>query len=568
MTAIFLMGTHSAIFGPSKYGLLPELLPEKKLSWGNGVLELGTFLAIILGHGRRRFLFGNQFSRRPGGRASSSSPWRFSDCLPAWASRMSPLRLRRKNFGNFLGDLFSQIHLMRQDRVLWLACLGNTYFSPSSAAHSLSGRVRSRRRMFTPKEHQPFSRSRSRSASAWAVSRRAIFPAAKSNTASCRSARSGLTVFAASSGATDQPSSRLAAAGAARVLRRLFHRADFRAAAAPPKQGTKGAVLAGGEPALVRRHVSGVGRFLLVLTSPLQFAAPHFLVTAVMTLAATDLRHVAVAGCVAAFPVVGAHADALSHSRRRPRQHSRQRRRAVRLQPRFVRGRAAAHRLHRPARALHHVQGHLRKTLGETVCENPPRHSHFVRTTSARNAQVAANRQRRHQQRRGRLHLCRRPDHAHRPTAAVPARLRAHHERRGRADHPRRARRRLGQHLQLRETALPLEAAAPHSVSRHGQFRQADAAHGNAVRGAPSRAGTQRRRVAASPQIHEDLHRAFVRTARLHPFRFAMADAQTPKLSFGSALVRTVFLARRLEKSGRDRKWSAFSCRRRCRARW
>ena len=47
--AIFLMGVHSALFGPSKYGLLPELLPLEKLSWGNGVLELGTFLAIITG---------------------------------------------------------------------------------------------------------------------------------------------------------------------------------------------------------------------------------------------------------------------------------------------------------------------------------------------------------------------------------------------------------------------------------------------------------------------------------------------------------------------------------------
>ena len=46
---VFLMGTHSAFFGPSKYGLLPELLPEKRLSWGNGLIELGTFMAIILG---------------------------------------------------------------------------------------------------------------------------------------------------------------------------------------------------------------------------------------------------------------------------------------------------------------------------------------------------------------------------------------------------------------------------------------------------------------------------------------------------------------------------------------
>src|SRR5580698_10203816 len=46
---VFLMEVHSAIFGPSKYGLLPELLPERKLSWGNGVLELGTFVSIIGG---------------------------------------------------------------------------------------------------------------------------------------------------------------------------------------------------------------------------------------------------------------------------------------------------------------------------------------------------------------------------------------------------------------------------------------------------------------------------------------------------------------------------------------
>jgi acyl-[acyl-carrier-protein]-phospholipid O-acyltransferase/long-chain-fatty-acid--[acyl-carrier-protein] ligase len=44
------------------------------------------------------------------------------------------------------------------------------------------------------------------------------------------------------------------------------------------------------------------------------------------------------------------------------------------------------------------------------------------------------------------------------------------------------------------------------------------------------------------------LHRAFVRTARLHPFRFAMADVQSPKVTFISALGRTLFLASRLKK--------------------
>jgi acyl-[acyl-carrier-protein]-phospholipid O-acyltransferase/long-chain-fatty-acid--[acyl-carrier-protein] ligase len=42
------------------------------------------------------------------------------------------------------------------------------------------------------------------------------------------------------------------------------------------------------------------------------------------------------------------------------------------------------------------------------------------------------------------------------------------------------------------------------------------------------------------------LARAFSQTARRHPLRFAMADARVPRLQFGAALMRTVFLARRL----------------------
>ncbi len=49
LVALGLVATQAALFGPSKYGLLPELLPAKRLSWGNGVIELGTFLAIIIG---------------------------------------------------------------------------------------------------------------------------------------------------------------------------------------------------------------------------------------------------------------------------------------------------------------------------------------------------------------------------------------------------------------------------------------------------------------------------------------------------------------------------------------
>ena len=42
------------------------------------------------------------------------------------------------------------------------------------------------------------------------------------------------------------------------------------------------------------------------------------------------------------------------------------------------------------------------------------------------------------------------------------------------------------------------------------------------------------------------LDRAFVRTARRFPLRFMMADGKTPKVHFGSALTKTIYIARRL----------------------
>jgi MFS family permease len=48
-TVLFCMGTHSAFFGPSKYGVLPGLFRERDLPAANGVVLMTTFLAIILG---------------------------------------------------------------------------------------------------------------------------------------------------------------------------------------------------------------------------------------------------------------------------------------------------------------------------------------------------------------------------------------------------------------------------------------------------------------------------------------------------------------------------------------
>jgi 1-acyl-sn-glycerol-3-phosphate acyltransferase len=46
---VFLMGLHSTLFGPVKYAYLPQHLREEELTGGNGMVEMGTFVAILLG---------------------------------------------------------------------------------------------------------------------------------------------------------------------------------------------------------------------------------------------------------------------------------------------------------------------------------------------------------------------------------------------------------------------------------------------------------------------------------------------------------------------------------------
>jgi hypothetical protein len=49
LVVLFFMGTQSAFFGPVKYGYLPQHLDETELVGGNGLVGMGTFLAILTG---------------------------------------------------------------------------------------------------------------------------------------------------------------------------------------------------------------------------------------------------------------------------------------------------------------------------------------------------------------------------------------------------------------------------------------------------------------------------------------------------------------------------------------
>ncbi|WP_416142207.1 MFS transporter [Hydrogenophaga sp.] len=50
LACIFLMGLQSTVFGPVKFAYLPQHLSERELTGGNGMVEMGTFVAILLGN--------------------------------------------------------------------------------------------------------------------------------------------------------------------------------------------------------------------------------------------------------------------------------------------------------------------------------------------------------------------------------------------------------------------------------------------------------------------------------------------------------------------------------------
>lgn len=119
-----LMGAQSALFSPAKYGILPEILPHARLSWGNGLLEMWTFVAIIAGTAA-----GGPLLDATGERA-----WIAGAMLTAlaiaglFAARTIPRVPPARSEGDLAGSLRAAFRAMRADRALGLAVLGSTFF--------------------------------------------------------------------------------------------------------------------------------------------------------------------------------------------------------------------------------------------------------------------------------------------------------------------------------------------------------------------------------------------------------------------------------------------------------
>jgi len=125
---LFLMALQSTFFSPAKYGIVPEMLGDKDLSRANGLLEMSTFVAIILGTSIGGVMFG---------------AWRHQLTLVGLVlvgvaalgtitslgiPRVAPAGTTARLNWNPWGEIAAGITRLRRDRSLWLTVVGMSYF--------------------------------------------------------------------------------------------------------------------------------------------------------------------------------------------------------------------------------------------------------------------------------------------------------------------------------------------------------------------------------------------------------------------------------------------------------
>ena len=125
-----LMGLQSALFGPAKYGILPEIVPHSRLSAANGLLELWTFAAIISGTAVAGYLLGLTRDLEAGGGLLWLTPFALSvlALIGLVATRGIPPVPAARAEGGLVSTVTSAWQAMRGDRVLWLSVLGSCFY--------------------------------------------------------------------------------------------------------------------------------------------------------------------------------------------------------------------------------------------------------------------------------------------------------------------------------------------------------------------------------------------------------------------------------------------------------
>jgi 1-acyl-sn-glycerol-3-phosphate acyltransferase len=125
---LFLLGLQSTVFGPIKYGILPQILSKQELVGGNALIEMGTFVAILAGT-----IAGPQLA----GIESSWPYWVGANCLVvAVAGYMYSLRIPTaeavspglKINWNIFSETVRNLKFINENRTVLNSVLGISWF--------------------------------------------------------------------------------------------------------------------------------------------------------------------------------------------------------------------------------------------------------------------------------------------------------------------------------------------------------------------------------------------------------------------------------------------------------
>ncbi|MGB7194629.1 MAG: MFS transporter [Collimonas pratensis] len=126
--AVVGMGVHSTIFGPVKYAYLPQQLRPNELVGGNGIIEMGTFVGILLGEVLGAVLVVHKpwgIELVAGGTvAIAILGWLFSRGIPLTPAAEPELKIN----WNPVTETMRNLSFSRKNRPVFLAMLANSWF--------------------------------------------------------------------------------------------------------------------------------------------------------------------------------------------------------------------------------------------------------------------------------------------------------------------------------------------------------------------------------------------------------------------------------------------------------
>jgi 1-acyl-sn-glycerol-3-phosphate acyltransferase len=126
--ALFLGGVQSALFGPVKYAILPQHLNETEIVGGNGMVEMGTSIAILLG-----MVYGGWLITQPGwgvaGVAVSAIAFAAAGIVLSRFIPRSPAPSPELQINwNPLTETWRNLRFTARNRAVWLSILGISWF--------------------------------------------------------------------------------------------------------------------------------------------------------------------------------------------------------------------------------------------------------------------------------------------------------------------------------------------------------------------------------------------------------------------------------------------------------